>query len=62
MVRVFRETGSGAKGERAERRKIMALAQAREIDCVLVTELSRCSFMPLPNTPVLAINQVRPGK
>jgi putative DNA-invertase from lambdoid prophage Rac len=41
VVGVFRETGSGAKLDRAERRKVMALAQARRIDAVLVTELSR---------------------
>ena len=33
--------GSGTKLDRAERKKILALAQTREIDCVLVTELSR---------------------
>lgn len=37
----FKETGSGAKLDRAERRKIMALAQSRQIDVILVTELSR---------------------
>lgn len=41
MVGVFKETGSGVKLDRAERRKVMALAQRREIDVVLVTELSR---------------------
>ncbi|AWK88573.1 recombinase family protein [Azospirillum thermophilum] len=41
VVGVFRETGSGARHDRAERRKVMALAQARHIDAVLVTELSR---------------------
>lgn len=40
-VGVFKETGSGAKLDRVERRKVMALAQARQIDAVLVTELSR---------------------
>ena len=35
------ETGSGVRVDRAERRKVMALAQAREIDAILVTELSR---------------------
>jgi putative DNA-invertase from lambdoid prophage Rac len=34
-------TGSGAKLDRAERRKVMVLAQRREVDAVLVTELSR---------------------
>jgi putative DNA-invertase from lambdoid prophage Rac len=38
---VFKETGSGVRLDRAERRKVMALAQARRIDAVLVTELSR---------------------
>lgn len=41
IVAVFRETGSGAKENRAERRKVMTLAQGRHIDAVLVTELSR---------------------
>ena len=41
VVKVVKETGSGTKLDRAERKKIMALAQAREIDSVLVTELSR---------------------
>ena len=39
VVGVFKETGSGAKLDRAERKKVMALAQRREIDAVLVTEL-----------------------
>lgn len=34
-----RETGSGPKLDRVERKRVMALAQAREIDVVLVTEL-----------------------
>ncbi|TCQ13400.1 recombinase family protein [Rhizobium sp. PP-CC-3G-465] len=38
---MFKETGSGTKLDRAERRNVMALAQARKIDAVLVTELSR---------------------
>lgn len=37
----FKETGSGTKADRVQRRKVMALAQRREIDTVLVTELSR---------------------
>jgi hypothetical protein len=41
VVGTFKETGSGVKLDRAERRKVMALAQARKIDAVLVTELSR---------------------
>lgn len=41
MVGVFKETGSGVKVDRVERRKVLSLAQRREIDTVLVTELSR---------------------
>ena len=41
VVGLFKETGSGVRLDRAERRKVMALAQARHIDAVLVTELSR---------------------
>ncbi len=41
VVGIFEETGSGAKSDRIERRKVMALAQRHEIDAVLVTELSR---------------------
>jgi putative DNA-invertase from lambdoid prophage Rac len=40
VVGVFKETGSGTKLDRAERGQVMALAQRREIDAVLVTELS----------------------
>lgn len=41
VVGMFKETASGSKANRAERSKIMELAQARKIDVVLVTELSR---------------------
>ncbi len=41
VVGVWKETSSGAKNDRAERKKILALAQAREIDVTLVTELTR---------------------
>jgi putative DNA-invertase from lambdoid prophage Rac len=41
IVAVHKETGSGAMVDRVERRKIMALAQARKIDAIVVTELSR---------------------
>jgi hypothetical protein len=42
IVGVSKEKASGAKADRIERKKVMALAQAREIDAILVTELSRC--------------------
>ncbi len=38
---VWKETGSGARNDRAERKKILAMAQARKIDAVLVTEMTR---------------------
>jgi putative DNA-invertase from lambdoid prophage Rac len=41
VVGTYKETGSGAKADRTEQRKVLALAQRREIDAVLVTELSR---------------------
>ena len=41
VVGVFTETASGAKDDRAERKWVMALAQAREIDVILVLELTR---------------------
>lgn len=41
VVGIWKETASGARQDRAERRKVMALAQARRIDVILVTELSR---------------------
>lgn len=40
IVGVYKEKASGAKTDRIERKKVM-LAQAREIDAILVTELSR---------------------
>ncbi len=38
---IFRETASGASANRAARKKVMDLAQTRQIDVVLVSELSR---------------------
>ncbi|MFX5210884.1 recombinase family protein, partial [Acinetobacter baumannii] len=38
---VWKETASGAKDGRQERQKILALAQARKLDVILVTELTR---------------------
>jgi putative DNA-invertase from lambdoid prophage Rac len=40
-VAVFKETASGADNGRPERAKVLALARARKIDAILVTELSR---------------------
>ena len=37
----FRDTAPGASASRAARKKVMDLAQARQIDAVLVSELSR---------------------
>ncbi len=41
VVGVWKETASGSKNNRVERKQVMNLAQAREIDGVLVTELTR---------------------
>lgn len=41
VVGVFKETASGTKANRTERGKIVDLAQARKIDAILVSELSR---------------------
>ncbi len=41
VVGIWKEVASGAKDQRLERKKVMALAQKRHIDIVLVTELSR---------------------
>jgi putative DNA-invertase from lambdoid prophage Rac len=41
VVGTFKETSSGVKNDRAERKKILELARKREIDLVVVSELSR---------------------
>jgi DNA invertase Pin-like site-specific DNA recombinase len=41
VVGVWKETASGTKTDRAERKAVLTLAQARKIDVVLVTELTR---------------------
>lgn len=41
VVGVFRETASGASANRAARNRVLDLAQARQIDAILVSELSR---------------------
>lgn len=41
VVGSFKETGSGKKNDRTERKKILELARHRKIDLVLVSELSR---------------------
>jgi DNA invertase Pin-like site-specific DNA recombinase len=38
---VWKETASGAEDDRAERKEVLALAQARKVDVILVTELTR---------------------
>ena len=40
IVGVWKEIASGEKQERAERKKVLALAQARKVDLILVTELT----------------------
>ena len=41
VVAIYKETASGAQDERPERKKVLALAQARKIDAIIVSELSR---------------------
>lgn len=41
VVDIRREISSGTKDQRPERKKVMALAQDRRIDAILVTELTR---------------------
>ena len=38
---VWKETASGAKDDRTQRKQVLALAQARKLDVILVTELTR---------------------
>jgi len=49
---VWKETASGSRDNRSERQAVLALAQARKIDAILVTELTRCgrSTMDLIHT------------
>lgn len=41
VIGVFKETASGASANRSARNRILDLAQARQIDAILVSELSR---------------------
>ncbi|AZN68646.1 recombinase family protein [Acinetobacter haemolyticus] len=41
VVGVWKETASGSKDERLQRKYLMTMAQSREIDAILVTELTR---------------------
>ena len=41
VMGIFRETASGARNNRLARNRVLELAQARRIDAILVTELSR---------------------
>lgn len=38
IVGIWKETASGVRQDRVKRQKVMALAQARRIDAILVTE------------------------
>ena len=41
VIGTYKEPASGVRLDRAERRKVLGLVQRREVDAVLVTELSR---------------------
>ena len=56
VIGTFRKTASGMKANRSARAEVMKLAQARHIDAILVTELSRwgrsrdtCALRPFGN-------------
>jgi putative DNA-invertase from lambdoid prophage Rac len=52
---IFKKTASGVQLGRAERKRVLALIQRREIDAVLVTELSRWGR----NTPDLLVTLLK---
>lgn len=41
VVGIWKEVASGARDDRTQRKQVMAIARAREIEAVLVTELTR---------------------
>ncbi|MBL8082040.1 MAG: recombinase family protein [Candidatus Obscuribacter sp.] len=41
IVGIYKETASGTKNDRAKRKEVLALAQARKLDVILVTEMTR---------------------
>ncbi|HEY9769477.1 MAG TPA: recombinase family protein [Coleofasciculaceae cyanobacterium] len=41
VLGVWKETASGSNNNRTKRKQVMSLAQARKIDGILVTELTR---------------------
>ena len=41
MIGIFKETASGTSANRSARNRLIDLAQARKVDAILVTELSR---------------------
>ena len=41
VIKVFKETASGAKDDRPSRKKVLDLVRARKVDVILVTELTR---------------------
>ena len=55
VVGIYKETGSGAKADRTERRRVLALAQRREIDAVLVDRSRRF----VPSWPAPLTTQLR---
>lgn len=59
VLETFRETESGAKDNRRQRNKVIALAQSQKIDVILVSELSRWgrSTIDLLNTLIQGNNQ-----
>lgn len=61
VVGVFRETGSGARKDRAERRRVIALTQGREIDMIFLAELMPCRPSCSAATLLIAPSRHRGG-
>jgi putative DNA-invertase from lambdoid prophage Rac len=59
IVGVYHETASGADSDRPERKKVLGLVQARRVDVVLVTELSRWGRSTIDLLQTLEILQSR---
>ena len=49
------QIASGAKQERTERKKVLALAQAHKVDVILVTELTRSGLLGQVRRAVLNV-------
>ena len=51
IISTITEQASGSKDDRSGRKEILQLAQAKEVDAILVTELSRCCLLYTSPSP-----------